>query len=113
MGWLNYDIFPDGRHEGYFVGLLPAMNADNSKSDWRFRELSSAAGDDPGATDWPLRSVQVGCECGWRSPRLEAPVGTVWVPFSVFAPEWFEDEARVYWREHVKLEAERNRTTRV
>lgn len=111
MGWCNPDLDPDARHEGYLVGLVPAANRDGTLSTWRYRELSSESGDDPGRTDQPLRTVQVGCECGWRSPRLDAPWGTMWVPFMVFAPEAFEEDARRYWREH--LEAERREVDRV
>jgi len=31
----------------------------------------------------PLRFVAMGCECGWRSPRLHAPMGLVYVAFEV------------------------------
>lgn len=107
MGWFDTDSDPDGRHEGYIVGLVPAIDADGEVSTWRFRELSSAAGDDPGAIDLPLSTVQAGCDCGWRSPRMQAPHGTVWVPFSVIASEWLEEQCRQRWREHVTREADR------
>lgn len=107
MGWWNPDLDPNNEHEGYIVALVPATNPDGTASDWRYRELSGEASDHPGPHDRPLHTVQVGCPCGWRSPRLDAPSGSVWVPFAVFAPEWFEDRCRELWKEHVVLEAKR------
>lgn len=108
MGWVNPDFDPECKHEGYLVGLVPAVDKDGSLSTWRYRELSAAGGDDPGRQDMPLKTVQVGCECGWRSSRITAPPTTVWVPFSVFAPQSFEDECRELWREHLELESARS-----
>ena len=99
MGWINCDFDPRGIHEGYLVGVVPRRGPDS----WLYRELSSANGDDD-RREIPLRFVQVGCDCGWRSPRIEAPMGTHYWPSYVEAPEWFEDDCRKRWREHVKRE---------
>jgi hypothetical protein len=61
--------------------------------------------------------VQIGCDCGWRSPLLRAPHGTEWRPCHVELPkheqedghrDWvlrepwpcFERSARKVWAEH-------------
>lgn len=72
MGW----IFDRGNewdcdHEGYFVGVV-------REHEWR--ELGLA---DIDRGEIPLTWVQVACDCGWRTQRLVAPVGTTWAPCSV------------------------------
>jgi hypothetical protein len=105
MGWIN-ETAPE--HEGWLVGLVPATNPDGTISDWRYHELWSSAGDDL-RMEIPLRVVQVGCDCGWRSPRLQAPDGTHYWPSYVHAPEWFEDACRLLWREHIARDVHRVR----
>lgn len=86
-------------HEGFMVGLVPAVNKDGRESDWRFRELN--AQDDGETTERQVRVVQVGCSCGWRSSYLSPPRGTVWFPYCVSTPsDAFEDEVRRIWNEH-------------
>ena len=46
--------------------------------------------------------VQIACECGWRSQRMPAPLGSSWSPCSVAWPagqwdEW-DEVARGIWR---------------
>jgi len=108
MGWCH----SDGSHEGYLVGLVfdsggvflgpagegwaPSVAKRTPRDQTgRMREL----GGNDSAT-LTLRFVKAACSCGWRSPLLEAPPGSEWVPCSVFAPEWFEDAARELWKRH-------------
>lgn len=99
MGWTN-DAAPG--HEGHLVGLLACDDA-RRRGDG-FRELTIH--DDRAATKGIfLRWVQVGCDCGWRSPRLDAPIGACWWSAYVDAPEWFEEECRVIWRAHAIVTA--------
>jgi hypothetical protein len=90
MGWINDDA---PHHEGYLVGLR--------EDDWRYIELGT---NDP---EQAVKVVQVGCDCGWRSPRLDAPNGTKFWPSIVVAPENFEDFALSLWKEHIETEAQR------
>ncbi len=101
MGWINESA---PQHEGYFVGLVPADNPDGTKSDWRFRELSSAAGD---TSQMRPVHVQMACSCGWRSPRLAPPMECRYVPSTVLVPDWFEEYGRRLWHEHIKSEPAR------
>lgn len=75
MGWV---CEADGRHEGYFVALVPIVG-----TGYRFRELDATTEGGPR----PIRFVQVACECGWRSPRLFAPVGSTWSSNHVEIPQ--------------------------
>jgi hypothetical protein len=94
MGWGN-DSAPG--HEGYLVGLLECDDV-RRRGDG-FRELT-IHDDAEAAKGIFLRWVQVGCACGWRSPRREAPIGACWWSAYVDAPEWFEEECRIIWRAH-------------
>lgn len=95
MGWFSDDLDPGYRHEGYAVALT-------QDDGWRWRELGS---DDTGthAVKW----MQIGCSCGWRSPRMLAPQGTDWSPCCIFLPgsgedpEHWEDVARLFWLDHM------------
>lgn len=92
MGWLICDGKSDD-HEGYFVGIV----RDNGS--WRELHYGDGAA--------PLVCVQVGRECGWRSPRFTAPLGTRWLPCSVsfrdaiYDPESIEDAGVELWQAHV------------
>ena len=99
MGWIN-DSAPG--HEGYLIGIVPALNPDDTL---RYRELCLAT--DADRDNVILRHVQVGCDCGWRSPRLAAPSSTRWRPSAVEAPLRFEEHARLLWHEHIDLETKR------
>jgi hypothetical protein len=88
--------------EGYLVAIEPVPG-----HEWRYRELTHA--DDGHRGEVRLTRVQVGCECGWRSPRIDAPIGTNWYPSSVEAPAWFEEDARKRWHEHIDLETSRRK----
>lgn len=103
MGWFN-DQAP--RHEGYLVGLRTITTEGGSVG---FRALESE--DDDGRQELPLRIVQVGCDCGWRSQRLRAPFGTMWSGLVVLPRAEqeretaagsipFEIVCRDLWREH-------------
>ena len=96
MGWM-FSNAPE--HEGYLIGIV-------QQDELRWRELgfddeARARGRRYGI---PLSMIQVGCDCGWRSPRIAAPFGTYWSPFIVNTREEFEEEMRERWREHVELE---------
>ncbi len=88
MGWLRFDgHVAENDHEGFVVAV------EKSDDGWSWRELGDAdiarARRDSGI---PVSWLQVGCSCGWRSPRLVAPTGTVWSPCSVFLPHSGDDE---------------------
>jgi hypothetical protein len=103
MGWFN-DQAP--RHGGYIIGVRAITTEGGSI---RFRALG--AQDDDGRRELPLRIVQVGCDCGWRSQRLRAPYGTTSSALVVFRGgeqeretvverKPFETVCRELWREH-------------
>lgn len=73
MGIFN-DDFPG--HEGYVVGFH-----ERAPGSAVYRELD---GSDLDERD--VHVIAVGCDCGWRSPHLVAPHGTLWHPCSVFLP---------------------------
>jgi len=82
-------------HAGYLVGLVPATIGNFTIADDAWRPLRR--GDD--AIGY-LRVIQVGCSCGWRSERLEAPIGTGWRHAAVEVSEFHEAEYRKIWRAH-------------
>lgn len=89
MGWFLGDV---AGHEGFVVAVVDVPNSS------RKRELAYPADD----YTCPVREVQVACECGWRSPRMTAPVHTRWAPFSVHLSDHeAEDLARAVWELHV------------
>jgi hypothetical protein len=93
MGWFRFDD-PDN-HEGFVVGVV-------RDGEYRWRELGLDDRDPIAVT-----TIQIGCECGWRSQRLTAPLGTAWAPCCVFfpgrsdsifeTPEMWEDLAAAIW----------------
>ena len=98
MGWFH-DSAPE--HEGFIVALERVGH-----SEWRevtyeaMREIVEAG-------DRRLRfpsHVQSACECGWRSPRLAAPFGTRWSPYSVEVPPDFRDACAERWRTHIDVD---------
>lgn len=100
MGWLrdsgeewSYD------HEGYIIAV--------EKVDGEWREIGMA--DIPRGT-FTVNELQVACECGWRSGRFLAPLGTEWAPCSVMTTEAVDDVAYGIWAdEHRNLLSERAR----
>jgi len=97
MSW-SHDATPG--HEGYLVGLVPRVRGDhpNLEDDaWRplTRGDSEAA-----ASGIYLYVVQVGCTCGWRSSRLDAPIGACWWPHLVDVSAHFAERCRTIWRAH-------------
>ena len=94
MGWLLDDT--DG-HEGSLIGLVACPDA-RRRGDG-FRELT-AFDDEDAAAGIYLQWLQVGCTCGWRSPRMEAPIGACWWPGHVETTTWYEAQARTIWRAH-------------
>ncbi len=94
MSWF-LDSLPG--HEGALLGLLPCEDA-RRRADW-YRELTPHDAELAKHGIF-LDQVQVGCECGWRSPRMDAPIGACYWPSYVDAPEWFTDQARTIWRAH-------------
>jgi hypothetical protein len=108
MGWMT-DV--DG-HEGYLIGLVPesgkTIEGGREYESEILRELTYHR--DGQRTDTvPLRYVCVGCDCGWRSPRMHAPSGTEWTPCHVWLAqgrdesicEGYEESARKIWLAHV------------
>lgn len=102
MGWIHEEM---PGHEGYLVALV---EREAGSGDWRElgRGPEKAAdvmrADAAPKRELAARVVQVACECGWRSPRIDAPYGVTWAPFTVDAPEPFEEEAADMWREHIR-----------
>ena len=84
-------------HAGYLIGLLPCE--DPRRREDGYRELGFHD-DAVAVTGIFLRWVQVGCTCGWRSPRMDAPIGACWWPAYVDAPEHFQEACRKDWRAH-------------
>lgn len=109
MGWINEDA---PQHEGYLVALVleEERSADGLHvMRTRWRELSGLVHDEETARRYDgarISTVQVGCDCGWRSMRMHAPLGTTWRPHSVWLPaaaeEPFEALALELWTGHVR-----------
>lgn len=109
MGWINEDA---PQHEGYLVALVleEERSADGlhvMRSRWR--ELSGLVHDEETARRYDgarITTVQVACDCGWRSMRLSAPLGTTWRPHIVLLPaldeEAFEALAHELWDAHLR-----------
>lgn len=96
MGWFSSD---HPGHEGYLVAFV-AKRSDSGL----VRELGYPEDDEPIPTG-RIDFVAVGCECGWRSPRLAAPPRTEWFPHCVeLSDERAENGARLIWWEHVHSE---------
>ena len=105
MGWQS----DDSAHEGYFVGLI-----ESEPGSGLFREINYLSergrGDLHEHAPIPLQYVCVGCDCGWRSPRLFAPRGTDWTPYTVWIAhgqpdeiaEGYEESGRKLWQAHVE-----------
>lgn len=92
MGWFSEDA---PQCEGYVVGL--EVDPDKRAN---YRELRY-----PDERPRIVHAVQVGCECGWRSPIMTAPIGTHWYPFMIELPDArHEDKCRQIWREHLSAE---------
>ncbi len=95
MGWCR-DGAPG--HEGYVVGI-------EQFNDGRWRELSNGYDEAHARVEGGIRitHLQVACDCGWRSPRLVAPLHTRWHPFYVeFYDEHYEEQAANIWDEHIE-----------
>jgi hypothetical protein len=91
-------------HAGYLVALTPradvgrvAMQVLIGDDEWR--PLGSADVDHEGAY---LRVVQVGCTCGWRSSRVEAPISARWWPQGIDVADWFDEQMRKLWVSHAR-----------
>lgn len=87
MGWFRDDA---PGCEGYVRGLI--------REDGRMVELGYP--DERPDVKRP-HEIQVECECGWRSPRMPAPLSAEWSPFAVFMREEDEDAAAAIWAEHI------------
>jgi hypothetical protein len=91
MGWSN-ELTPG--HEGYLVGLK-ACEDKRARMDG-YRELTPMDDEDTG----PVAIVQVGCTCGWRSPRQDGAISASWWGGMMHASDWFLEECRKTWRAH-------------
>lgn len=100
MGWIHED---KPGHEGYVV----AVDRDPERAYWHehgyFPSLACGAWR---GEDGPVTTVQVACECGWRSSRYAAPSGTRFFPHTVVFAEHYEEAAEAaaveIWREHIR-----------
>jgi hypothetical protein len=101
VGWFNSE---HPGHEGYLVGL----QRDESGVDG-FRELGfrkSATADSPDLVEQAdIKTLQVACECGWRSARFMAPVGTAYAPHMIFLSDHSDADLREVaaelWTKHL------------
>lgn len=96
MGWMRCD--PDDgvdlrSHEGHVAALVADPDATGG-----WRDLTA------GDPEQSVSYVQVVCSCGWRTPRLHAPLGTMWRPctveFDCFYDE-YEDAGYQLWADHM------------
>lgn len=102
MGWYQ-DESPG--HEGFLVGFCE--QAPLGAGLWA--ELSTVApfiagvvGITRGRRICVVPRVGVGCDCGWRSPRLVTPPGVYWTGLELEGvPEGLHDQARALWSMHV------------
>lgn len=100
MGWMrdNGEEWSYA-HEGYLVAV--------EKVDGQWREITPS---DEHRGEFEVSHVQVACECGWRSERLVAPLGTTWAPCSVMTTSEVDDVAYSIWAdEHRATVQERSR----
>lgn len=95
MGWLN-DNAPG--HEGWLVALIRDEEHGLARNDY-FRELY--LGDMRSMT---VLHMQVGCDCGWRSPRMPAPPSATWHPCILCVDDATEERCRLLWRRHLRAE---------
>lgn len=110
MGWVCDQDTPDGHpHEGYLVAVEPVTETND-----RGYEIRTGAWRDVGA-NWnrerdgqpclDVSHVQMACDCGWRSQRMLAPLGTTWSPCTVFLPTWhhgdLDDASYRLWAQHI------------
>lgn len=96
MGWYR-DTAPG--HEGYLIGI------EKIDDTHRWRELGNQYDRERAWREKGIKltHVQVACECGWRSPRFLAPLGTEWHPSTVELPGWderTEEQAAGIWGKH-------------
>jgi hypothetical protein len=109
MGWFR----DDPRHEGYVVGLVEeTVVLQGAAGEFRttiLRELSYHRDQqrDVPTDGLALAAIQVGCECGWRSPRFLAPLAARWFPHHVDLDGWSDDRARELWGRHYDEETHR------
>lgn len=95
MGILN-ERHPE--HEGWAVALQRDENVGVPHNDY-YRELSYPADNIDGLR---VDAVQMGCDCGWRSERVQV-FGTEaeWAPFIVLPSKALEARLDGFWREHI------------
>ncbi len=120
MGWLN-EAYLD--HEGFVRGWQRTKLGEGPFAGSGLFEIECPPGFvTVGSREIEVVAVQVGCECGWRSPLLRAPLDTRWSPcvvhFSARDRESeendrreeligaqfgrsFEKECHFAWKEHV------------
>lgn len=116
MGWEIWDDEAgDGQHhEGYVIGVERVTRTDpdgwvRQTDQWRDvgADFDHASDDPAQRARRDVAHVQVACECGWRSERLLAPLGTYWAPCCVMLPTTFDhdlagDEVTYrMWRAHI------------
>jgi hypothetical protein len=118
-GWEGLGLQSAG-HEGYLRGLVETDEAGiwvrrNGRTGLlpEVREFGEYVGDSPTHLDkaTPVTLVQVGCTCGWRSPRFAAPATADWRPGIVDFHDGTlgmsaKDRARQLWQMHVNADRE-------
>lgn len=99
MGWIREDA---PGHEGFVVGLVRIdyrTGEEVAHETGFWRELRGPHDDQPRAYG-SIRAIQVACDCGWRSARIDAPYRTTYHPFAVDVPEDVERRLCDEWIEH-------------
>ncbi len=116
MGWeLDESDAVDGQfHEGYVIGVERVTETAPSGFVVTTRRWREVGADFDHASDDPSQRarrnvdyVQVACDCGWRSERMFAPLGTYWAPCCTELPATFDFEKAAddvvwsMWKSHV------------
>jgi hypothetical protein len=95
MPWV-LDGIPD--HVGELLGLVPSTGPLRFGDAYRELEPVTDGSLSPHYGQY-LQIVQLGCSCGWRSSRMEAPTSACWRGH-VDALAWFQDQCRRQWAAH-------------
>lgn len=92
MGWFR----DDAPHcEGYVRGLT-------RRDDGELIELGYPGLGYHGPDSATVAEIQVECACGWRSPRMPAPLSAQWFPFTVSLDERDRETCATMWTAHVE-----------
>jgi hypothetical protein len=108
MGWLHMS---HPGHEGYIVGLVKDVESHKGWFSWR--ELRYDAAPEVRELDFErtkkengirVSTIQVACECGWRSPRIANVARTRFYAWFVETTPDLEDACRARFYAHLEQE---------